>query len=67
MRRRSRRQSSGIRNGNVVTVCIILSILFWGGLGWKLGWVWLMFASIILGPLTGVVVGFLLLHFLLDA
>ena len=57
-------RDSGPTNDAVVSASITLSLLAWLGLGWKIGSTWLMVASIILGPLAGVIGGFCLLLFL---
>ena len=51
-------KDSGGGNELIVSLCMLLGIAFWGVLGRMLGWPWLTLASIVLGPVSGFVVGF---------
>ena len=51
-------------NDLLVQGAIVLSICAWGGLAFAIGSPWLGLATILLGPITGLFVGFLLIHVL---
>jgi hypothetical protein len=49
---------SGSWNESLVKACITLSICFWMAAAYFADAPWLFFASVVLGPITGFVVGF---------
>ena len=57
-------KDTGPWNDAVVGLSVTLGLVFWGVLGWALGWWWLVAAAAVLGPVTGFVAGVLLISFL---
>jgi hypothetical protein len=51
-------------NDLVVQVCILLSLVFWFAMDWKLDSLLLGLGAIILGPITGFIIGVCLMMLL---
>ena len=50
-------RDTGAWNDRVVAVCIAVGLAVWGGLGWWLELPWLLGAAVLLGPVSGLLLG----------
>jgi hypothetical protein len=53
-------KDSGGGNELIISLCMLLGIVIWGTAGRMLGLFWLTVASIVLGPLSGFLIGFVI-------